>query len=86
MSYRVKEGYTVAVGRGVLRPGSVISDEAARHVDIESLLVRGVVEEIVRPAGRRGTSKKTSAKRTTSEKAGPTPNTRRTTRTAKGAK
>ena len=86
MSYRVKEGYTVAVGRGVLHSGSVISDAAARHIDVESLLARGVIEEVARPTGRRGSSKKTTTKSSASAKTGSTSKTRRPSRAVKGTK
>ena len=85
MPYRVKEGYTVAVGRGVLRSGSLISEAAARHIAVESLLERGVIEEVARPPGRGGSHKKATAKSAASTKARTAPKTRRTTRTAKGA-
>lgn len=85
MSYRIKEGYTVAVGRGVLRSGSLISDEAARRIDVESLLERGVLEEVARPTRRGGSPKKTGAKGAASAKTDSAPKSRRTARTAKGS-
>lgn len=58
MPYRVAEGHTIAAGRGLLRSGAIISDEAAQRLDIAGLVERGMVEVLAEA----GAAKRASAK------------------------
>ena len=69
MLYRVKEGYTLSVGRGQMGPGFIISPAVASLLDISRLLKGGMIEEIKSSNKPRTSSKSASGVSTSRSKA-----------------